>query len=176
MTNYNLQRLFTQNFSVYYNNAGNLRLLGIATIDYPEVSKKTVDISGTGIMGEISAPVPGMYESMETTIHWRQPSSEYTILNAPITHMLTFRSAQTNYEGANGGIFVEGTKLLLNGLTKSSNLGKLEPASSTENETVLEIVYLKLSVKDEELWEFDKFNYVDKINGVDYAREYREQY
>ena len=168
MANYNVQRGLTQNFEVYYNNAGSARWLGIGTVDLPEIVEKTVDISGVGLLGDVAMPAPSMFESMEATIHWRTIHEDLTILSAPITHSLTLRSAQTNYDGATGEVLTQAVKILIQGLPKNTTLGKFEQASETESETTLEVLYLKITVDGNDLTEIDKFNYVRKVNGADY--------
>ena len=59
------QQLTFVNFEVF--DSGN-RQLGLTDIELPEFNLKTVDISGAGLLGEYSAPVPGMAESMEVKL------------------------------------------------------------------------------------------------------------
>ena len=56
------------NFRVY--NEGN-DLLGVATVDLPELSSMSDTVSGAGIAGEVESPVLGHFGSMETTLTWR---------------------------------------------------------------------------------------------------------
>ena len=56
------------NFRVY-NNSNDL--LGIATVDLPEIEAMSDTVSGAGIAGEVESPVLGHFAPMETTFTWR---------------------------------------------------------------------------------------------------------
>lgn len=167
MANINVQNLFTQAFEIYLNDSGSERMLGIGTLDLPEISNKTVDISGTGMAGEVSAAVPSVYESGEATIHMRTIDNKISKLSTVNAHDLTFRSAQSNYDAGTGKMSVQGVKINMRGFTKKVALGKFESASETETEVTFEYVYLKITVDGTVIQEIDKFNYIDKRNGVD---------
>lgn len=173
MANYNVQRGFLQAFTVFYNNQGNAQKLGIGTVDLPELSSKTVDLTGAGMLGDVSMPVPSMKESMELTIHWRTIHEDLTVFSAPITHDLTLRGAQKNYDAATGEIITQAVKILVRGLTKKTSTGKFEQSSETDSETTLEVVYLKITIDDRDELELDKFNFVHRVDGVDYLQATR---
>lgn len=158
-------RGFTENFEVYY---GSTRKLGMGTVDLPELTPKTVTIAGAGIAGEMNFPSSTMLENMEVTIHWRTIHNDLTLLNEPKAHSLTLRSAQRNYDSASGKFKIQAVKIDLRGVPSKMTLGKFEQSSETESESTLTLDYLKLTVDNTVKVEFDRFNYIYKVDGTDY--------
>ena len=64
----------TINFNVTADE-GNI-FLGVGTVDLPEIQKMTDTLSGSGIAGEVETPIPGHFQSMETTINWNAITTE----------------------------------------------------------------------------------------------------
>lgn len=162
-----IQRALMENFEVYLNDSGSSRLMGLASVDLPEFSAQTEDLSGAGLMGQVAFSTPGFYESAELTLHWRTLTPDFTELMKQDAHDLTLRSSQLNYDSATGKMAHEAVKINVRGLLKSGTLGKLEPATTTDTETTLEVLYLKMSIGGTDVLEVDKFNYIDKAKGKD---------
>ena len=58
---------------------------------------------------------------------------------------------------------------MLRAIPKTSvNLGNLDVGVTAGASNVFEVVYLKVDVGGSTLIEIDKFNYICKINGIDY--------
>ena len=55
-------------YEVYDNGT---RLLGIATVELPELKFKTTEVSGAGVAGTLDTPIQGSTESLELKISWR---------------------------------------------------------------------------------------------------------
>ena len=153
-------RVGTTNFEVY--ESGN-RYLGIATVDLPEISLSTIEVSGAGIAGKMEVPVAGQFENMEVTIHWREVSNNFVSLAAYKAHNLTFRSAQHLYNASSGKIRQEPLKIVVRSIPSKFNIGKLEQAAETESESTLAIDYIKIWVDGKEQMEFDRFNHIWKV-------------
>ena len=57
------------NFNVY--DGESKALMGIATVDLPEIEAMSDTVSGAGIAGEVESPILGHFGSMTTTFTWR---------------------------------------------------------------------------------------------------------
>lgn len=158
------------NYEVYEDGS---RLLGTATIDLPEISYKTVTLSGAGVAGDIDFPSLGMTENMECTLHWRTINGDVTSLLDPRAHNLTLRGAMQNYDAGQGIIKVQAVKIDIRALPTSGTMGKFEQASETDTETAFSLDYFKLSIDGAELVEIDKLNYIHKIGGTDRLADVR---
>ena len=161
------QETLLTNFEVYSNEVGSKRMMGIATVDLPEWSAKTEDLSGAGIMGEVSWTVPGHFESAEMTLHFRTPTADFISFMGEDAHDLTLRAETLRYDSALGKNIHVPIKINVRGTLKKSSPGKLEPATGTETELTLEILYYKMSIDSSDVLEIDKFNYIYKVHGSD---------
>lgn len=152
-------------YEVYY---GSSRLMGTSTIDLPELNYLNTEVSGAGIAGDFNMVSPGMLENMELTLHWRTIHDEASRLVGFQSHMLTLRGALNNYETSSGSLFQNSIKIVARGIPQTMTLGKFERASETETESKLNLDYIKIEVGGTELVEYDKFNFVFKVNGIDH--------
>ena len=152
-------------YEVYY---GASRLMGTSTIDLPELNYINSEVSGAGIAGDFNMVSPGMMDNLELTLHWRTIHDDLSRLLAFEAHTLTLRGALNNYETAGGELSQSPIKIVVRGLPQKMTLGKFERASETESESVLNLDYIKITVGGEEILEYDKFNFVFSVNGVDY--------
>lgn len=159
------------NFEVYY---GATRQLGIATVDLPEFSYKTIELSGAGIAGDFNMPAPGHFEDMEVTIHWHSIQDNLSVLTAHKAHTLTLMGAQNIYDSATGDFRAQPVKIVVRTVPHKTPIGKFEQVSETDSETTLGIDYIKIWVDKKEIFEFDKFNFISRVNGVDYLAGTRE--
>ena len=166
----NLMKGFTDNFEVYYDS---VRQLGIATVDLGDFKPKTVTITGAGILGDFNMPSAPNMENLEITIHWRTITGDLTVLSQDKAHSLTLMSSQRNYDSGTGLLDYQGMEIFFRGLPANLKLGKLEQSSSNESDNTFTVDYLKLSVNGTELLEFDRFNYIWKVNGSDYTQKIR---
>lgn len=168
----NRQLISLINFECY--NAGN-RLLGLATIDLPDIESMTAEISGAGIGGKIDWPVRGMFENIATTLHFRvvyEGSGQY--LSQGSGHMMSLRGASEEYDASSGERKVMPIKIDLRGHSSKLGLGKLEPGTDMESELEITLDYLKVTIDGKEVLELDKFNYIYSVNGVDFLSDVRD--
>ena len=170
MATSNLMKGFTDNFEVYYDS---VRQLGIVNIDIGDFKPKTVTITGAGILGDFNMPSAPNMENMETTLHWRTITGDLTVLSQDKAHTLTLMSSQRNYDSGTGLLDYQGIKIFFRGLPANLKLGKLEQAASTESDNTFVVDYLKLFMNGQELLEFDRFNYIWKVNGTDHTASIR---
>ena len=79
------------NFRVFNDNKD---LLGIATVELPEISAMTDTVSGAGIAGEVDSPVLGHFGSMTCTLTWRTIEGDVLSLAKQQSHTLEVRGSQ----------------------------------------------------------------------------------
>jgi len=152
------------NFRVY--NSGQ-DLLGVATVELPELEAMSDTVSGAGIAGEVESPVLGHFGSMTTSFTWRTIEKSLTELAAQKAHSVEIRGSQQVYDAASGVYSTVPVRCSMKITPKTTSLGSLEPGSVTDSEQEFEVLYIKLFVNNKEVVEIDKYNYIAKFNGVD---------
>jgi len=152
------------NFRVYDENN---TVLGLATIDLPQIQAMSETVSGSGISGEVETPVRGHFQSMTTTFHWRTIEKEAAKLLQHGAHQIDARGSQQVHDAASGTYETVAVRATMKVMPKSYNLGSFEPGAQTDSEQEFEVSYIKLYVDGEEVVEIDKFNFIAKIGGED---------
>lgn len=153
------------NFRVYY--GGSSDLLGIATVDLPEIEAMSDTVSGAGIAGEVESPVLGHFGSMTTTFTWRTIEKSALTLSQQKAHTVDVRGSQQVYDAGNGVYKTIPVRVSMRIVPKTVTLGSFEPGSTTDTEQEFEVLYLKVVVDGKTLCTIDKFNYVAEIGGED---------
>ena len=148
-----------------YNDASDL--LGIATVDLPELSSMTDTVTGAGIAGEVDSPVLGHYQSITCTLNWRTIEKKALELTAHKAHALELRGSQQVYDAAGGEYSTEAVRITLRAIPKTTTLGTFETGASTDSSQEFEVVYIKISVGGKEVAEIDKYNYISKFGDED---------
>ena len=155
-----VQGIGVVNFEVYLK--GSSRMLGIANLELPTIEMENIEMKGVGLMGTVAMPVRGNLSSLEVKLTWRRMetyAAEY--------------SDQEGYDAATGTFEDPQHHVELVGIPKTLNLGKWEPSSTVDAETTLEVVTMTYLIKNKTWIEFDKLNYIFKINGADQTAAYR---
>lgn len=148
-----------------YNDSNDL--LGIATVDLPEIEAMSDTVSGAGIAGEVESPVLGHYSSMTTTFTWRTIEKAAMKLSVQKAHAVEVRGAQQVYDAANGEYKTVPVRASMRIVPKTVTLGSFEPGSTTDTEQEFEVLYLKMYVDGKDVLEIDKFNYIAKFGDTD---------
>ena len=159
------------NFRVYNNGAD---LVGSADVTLPKLNAMTQTVKGAGIAGEIDSPVLGHYSSTEVEINFRNIDKDSITLASPKGHHLDIRGAQQVYDSSTGEYVGKKDKLVVRGVPKTDDLGKLDVGATTDTKLTLECDYVKLSIDGETQIELDKYNYIANIGGVDYLADVRD--
>ena len=154
----------TINYKIYKDGAN---LIGVGTVELPELSFMTDTLSGAGIAGEIETPVLGHLQTMSCTINWRSVTKEALSLLQTEGATLTLRAAQQEMDGATNALSAKPLKIVLKTLPKTATLGSLEIGASAGTSTELEVSYIKIEEGGEEILEIDKINFVCRVNGKD---------
>lgn len=159
------------NYRVYNDN--NV-LLGIATVDLPEIQAMSDTVSGAGIAGEVDSPVLGHFQAMSATFNWRTIEKAALELAKQQAHHLEIRGSQQRYDTASGKLLSFPARVVMRAIPKNFSLGSFEPGSTTDSSTEFEVVYLKIYVEDKEVVEIDKYNFISKFGDTDALETVRQ--
>lgn len=149
-------------------------LIGVADVTLPSLEAMTETVKGAGIAGEVDSPVVGHYGSMEVQLNWRTLEKSNILLASPKGVHLDLRGAQQVYDSSAGEFTIRPAKIVVHGVPKTTELGKLDVGATTDTSNTIEANYLKVTIDGSELLELDKYNYICKIGGVDYMAEIRD--
>lgn len=152
------------NFAVY--NGGDL--LGIAEGTLPNLEFMTSEVQGAGLAGVVDSPTLGHFNSMTLTLNWRTQTSEALRLAAQKAHELDLFSSNQYYDAGLGEYVTKQLHIFCKAVPKNFTLGNLAVNDSSGTETEFEILYMKIELDGKERIEVDKFNYIYKVDGVDY--------
>lgn len=148
--------------------AGSNELLGITDVELPNFEPMTETISGAGIAGEYESPTPGHFGSMEVKLKWRTVTRLGMSLLAPVEHSIVLMGAVQVRDSTSGTLVVQAVRVALRGQVKGLNPGKLEPGKPMDVECTIEIARILITLDSVDEIEFDKFNMIFKVRGVDY--------
>lgn len=160
----------TINYRVYDDSNA---VIGIATVDLPDIEAMTDTVSGAGIAGEIDSPTLGHFGSMTLTINWRTITGDASRLNAQRVHALEFRASQQINDAANGELRTQAVRIVTRCTPKNLSLGSLEVSATTDSSSEFEVSYLKIYIDGRETLEIDKYNFKFSVNGEDFLRQVR---
>lgn len=152
-------------FRVYANGTD---LIGVASVELPELSNLTETVSGTGVLGEYESPATGDFSSMSVTLKWISVTEKATkALNPLLPLQLECKANEQQADmltGAKKNIPVEITVF---GTAKKAGLGSLETNKKMDNETEIEVIRLEQTVNGKQKLLLDKTNMIYAIDGVD---------
>lgn len=152
-------------FRVYANTSD---LLGIATVELPELPNMTETISGTGVLGEYDSPAIGSFSSMSVKLKWNSLTEKgVSLLNPFVPLLLELKSSQQRANNTTGAKLTAPVEISLFGQVKSSSLGTLETAKKMDSETEIEIMRINVMVNGKQKILLDKQNMIYAIDGVD---------
>lgn len=147
------------------------RSLGTAEVTLPNLEYMTTTLKGAGIAGEIDVPTVAHFSNLEVTLKWLTVNANAFKFLVPNGIKFALYAAQQQLDSATGNYKIIQNKIELTGLAKNLNLGKFVPAEVTDTETVISITTLKETINKVVVFEYDKLNWVCKINGVDYSAD-----
>ncbi|KAB8126906.1 phage tail protein [Gracilibacillus oryzae] len=159
-------------FRVYVN--GSTDSKGISDLQLPPLESMTETVSGGGIAGEYESPNIGHLGSMKLTINWTVLNDDLTEFLKPQTLMIDCRLANQEYNPTKGKHEFVPNKVLVRGIPTSNDPGKAEKGTPYEGSSEVEVLYMKLERDGRTILEFDKINYIYKVDGVDYMADLRE--
>lgn len=162
----------TINYRVYDTRNGNA-MIGIATVDLPDLEAMTDTVSGAGIAGEVDSPTLGHFGSMTLTINWRTITGDATRLNAQRVQELEFRASQQINDAARGELKTQAIRIVTRCTPKNLSMGSLEVSAASDSSSEFEVTYLKIFIENRETVELDKYNFKYVVNGEDFLKPVR---
>lgn len=153
------------------------KLIGIdADVELPELTAITDTLNGSGVLGEIEDPVTGQFESATMTIKWTALHKDFfKIVDTTNPKQLTLRGSLQQLDTDTGKTDYYPIKIVVRGKAKTIQLGKFEKGKKMENQTEIEVMYLKVTVDKTTLIELDKLNFKFVLNGEDKLAKIRAQ-
>ena len=159
------------NFSVYLEGGD---LLGVAEVALPSFEAMTETVKGAGVAGEFDSIVLGHFGSMAVTLNWRNVTDSAIKLLRPAAHNLDLYGALQDYDAGRGEYVVRQIHIFCKAVPKKLDPGKFSVGEMADGSTELEIHYLLLERDGVPRVELDKFNYIFRVDGVDYLAEVRK--
>ena len=153
---------------------GNDNMIGIASVDLPELSSMTTSITGGGLAGEIDAPVKGHFQSLEVTLNWRTPHVTAMCMSGGKPVKLEIWATVQNMDSGANEYEDECLRVIVHGRAKTYAPGTLETGNTTDSSNTIEAHYLKIEYAGKTIVEIDKYNYKAILNGVDLLAQVRK--
>lgn len=142
-------------------------------ITLPSMALMTDSLSGAGILGTADIPSQGHFESMELGITWRTIDKDaFELMN--LTSGLEIRGAFSGWDTAKTQTVYTPIKIVVRGMSKGLDLGTLANNAATDTTNTIEVIYIKIFIDGQAKFEFDRFNYICRINGQDALLDVRK--
>ena len=134
----NLTPEIVNSFNVYIDG---VKAIGTAPeITLPQITSETIDVSGAGILGKISAPNIGQFESIEQEVSFNLVYSSFVNVLSPKRQVnLTFRVAQQAVDKSLGYAY-KGLRIVEVGRVKEFTPGKIKAGEGMEAKVKLKAV------------------------------------
>ena len=158
------------NFKVYLDGSD---LLGIAEGTLPNLESMTHEVKGAGLAGTMDSPVLGHYNSITLSLTWRRITGDTTVLYTPQAHNLDLYASLKSYDAGNGVYKTAQLHIFCKAIPKTTTTGNLVVGDLMGTQIEFELPYYKLELDGKLQAEIDKYNYICKINGVDYLASVR---
>ena len=157
-------------FSVYENSRD---LLGIAKVTMPDIKFLTQTISGAGVAGNVESVLKGMVDTMSMSLDFISATDSAVRLSTPVKHNIDLRVAEQQWNTVAARSEVVADKFVMVVIPKGLTVGSIAPASPADASGEYAVYYYAAYKAGKQLWEIDPYNYICKINGVDYMKEVR---
>ncbi len=157
-------------FLVYRNSR---EMMGVAKAKLPDIKFLTQTISGAGVAGNVESVLKGMMDTMTLGLDFISATDAAVELAAPVKHNIDLRAAEQQWNRTNARSEVASTKYVLVVIPKTTSPGGIAPASPADASGEYAVYYYAAYKGKKQLWEIDPYNYICKINGVDYMKEVR---
>lgn len=143
-------------------------------ITLPSLTPMTTTVSGMGILGEMDLPDAGHYASMQVGIAWRTINKDAFTLVSSSVKKLEIRGAFKEYDVTGSKFVTRSIKIVVNGVGKGIDLGTLAQNAETGTSNTIEVMYIKIFIDGDSVFELDKLAYISKTNGVDDQEDVRK--
>jgi len=142
-------------------------------ITLPSLTSMTDSLTGAGILGTADIPADGHFESMELGITWRTINRDVFNLMGSSAG-LEIRGAFSGWDNAKTAMEYTPIKIVVRGMSKGVDLGTLSQNAATDTTSTIEVIYIKIFIDGQAVLEFDRFNYLYRINGQDALLDVRK--
>lgn len=157
---------------VYVNDSPEYK--GIADLQLPSLDAMTETINAAGVLGEYESPNIGHMQSMKLTINWTSTiDKKMTDFFKQETVKVDCRLADQRYDSNTAKHTFIANRVLVTGYVIKHDLGKAAKGSPYDGSTEIEILYLKVESDQETLIEYDRANYIYKVEGKDVLADLR---
>lgn len=157
---------------VYVNDSPELK--GIGDVQLPSLDAMTETVNAAGVLGEYESPNIGHMQSMKLTINWSATIDKtMTDFYKQEVVKVDCRMADQRYDAGAAKHKFLASRVLVRGHVVKHDLGKVAKGSPYEGSTEIEVLYLKVEMDKETLIEYDRANYIYKVDGVDALSELR---
>lgn len=148
------------------------KYIATVTVDLPSWSAATVEVKGGGMVGTVSKPMVGQFDSSAMTTHFRTIEPEaVSLMTAGQKQLELLGSIQVHEAGKYSTVQ---HKIVTGGYFKTLNPGKFAPGEMQDRSMEFEIDYWKEFYDGEEQMEVDKFNDIYSIKGEDQLESMRQ--
>lgn len=158
-------------FEVY---EGSTNYMGIAQATLPAINFLTQQITGAGIAGNVEAVMTGMVDAMTLGLEFRSATDAAVVLMRPEKHNIELRVAEQYWDTTEQAKEVLADKYVLTIMPKTFSPGTIAPAAAADTSGEYSVYYYAGFKDGKTLWEIDPFNYICRINGVDYMESVRK--
>ncbi len=141
-------------------------------VEMPSITLGTQDVQGSGLMGTLSLPSTGQFESMEMKFDLRGLSGDHALLMQPGALDIALLFAQDTVS-VQAGIVPEGCKVYAKTVFKSYEPGSVKNGEPSEGSVTHEVLRLQIFVAGREILLIDKTAYIYRVNGIDRAADLR---
>lgn len=161
----------TNRFEVYDEGK---RLRGVVTVALPSLEIVTNEFRGAGVGGSINVPAPGVMTAQTGTVSVPKIYGDLIkFLELGTTRTLDLRADVILNNTETHAVEHVAERWVLKGPLTASNPGNIANASAGDASITIQIYYAKHWLDGEELLEWDVFNAIHKVNGVDLLSEMR---
>lgn len=148
--------------------------VGVANITPPDITYLSQTITGAGIGGNVEAILIGMVEAMTCQMNFRSVTDAATKLAEPRKHNLDLRVAEQYWDTVAAAKEVQADKYVMVVMPKTTSPGQIAPASASAASGQYPVYRYEAYKDGKELWCIDPWNYICRINGVDYMEPVRK--
>lgn len=168
-----MRGLIIHNYNIYN---GKDELVGDGKeITLPDLAPKTAEIEGSGILGNVKVPVPGMYESLTVDIPFRMLSEKATELFIGRKYAtVKIRGGILWLDESTGDMEDKGIVVTARGMGSKLSPGKIALGQTMDSGVSIEAIYFCIEIDGTKVFELDKFNSICTVNGEDILKNLRK--
>lgn len=147
---------------------------GIPEVTMPSIDYMTTTLQGAGIAGEYEEVLTGMLKAMSIGLKFNDFEKKAISLAAPKDHHIDLRTAKQNRDTTAGTVNIADMKHVFVIFPKTTNAGKIAPASTADASGDYTVKYWAAYIDGEKYLEIDPLNGVCFIDGTDYYAPIRK--